>query len=323
VAANDERSSRLLNLVTALQDTSVPLSADEIRERVPGYTAGAYESFRRTFERDKDDLRRMGVEIEVVELLAQDPPTSGYRIRRDRYELPDPGLTPVELASLVAATRVVNLIGTEVGDPADGFRKLGGFGDGAADAAPGPVEVEVPAALVDVFDGVLDRRLLQFPYNDSDRTVEPHRVHFERGHWYLLAWDRSVEDRRTFRVDRIGGVRRGEPEAFERRPELGDITMRPWEYGDGPATEVRIRLDRVAAAALRSDEPELELLPVGDPTAGHGAGTCDVLLHVVDRRGLFHFLVSFLDRAEALEPPAVRADFVGWLEAQCGDGGVT
>ncbi len=310
MAANDERSSRLLNLVTALQDTSLALTAEEIRERVPGYTATEHEAFRRTFERDKDDLRRMGVEIDVVELVQHDPPVAGYRIRRDRYELADPELEPLELAALVAATQIVRLIGPGVADPEDGFRKLGGFGDGTSDPAAGPVEVDVPEVLVDVFDAVLDQRLLAFPYNGVDRVVEPLQVQFGRGHWYLIAHDRGVDDQRTFRVDRIETVRKGEPGDFERSEVAGGVRMRPWEYGEGPATPVVVRLDDVAAAALRVDEPELELREVGD---GPDDGGWEVTLDVVDGRGLFHFLVSFLDRAEVCSPAQVRDTYVAWL----------
>ena len=310
MAANDERSSRLLNLVTALQDTSLALTADQIRERVPGYTAAEYEAFRRTFERDKDDLRRMGVEIDVVELTQHDPPVAGYRIRRDRYELADPGLTPLELAALVAATQVVNLIGSEVDVPEDGFRKLGGFGDGAAESATGSVELDVPDALVDVFDAVLDRRVVEFVYHEADRQVEPLQVHFQRGHWYLIAHDRGVDDQRTFRVDRIESIRSGEPAAFERTLVSGGVRMRPWEYGEQAPTPVVVRLDDVAASALRVDEPELELRPLGD-------GSFEVTLDVVDERGLFQFLVSFLDRAVVVGPPGTRDAYVEWLRAQC------
>ncbi len=57
---------RLLNIVAALQASSVPLTAEEIRERVPGYESHSDDTFRRTFERDKDELRQAGVPVETV-----------------------------------------------------------------------------------------------------------------------------------------------------------------------------------------------------------------------------------------------------------------
>ena len=56
---------RLLNLTAALLDIPRPLTVEDIREAIPGYPDNE-PSFRRSFERDKDDLREMGVPIEVV-----------------------------------------------------------------------------------------------------------------------------------------------------------------------------------------------------------------------------------------------------------------
>ena len=56
---------RLLNLTAALLETGRPLTAEEIHRRVPDYP-DAQPSFHRAFERDKDDLREMGVPIELA-----------------------------------------------------------------------------------------------------------------------------------------------------------------------------------------------------------------------------------------------------------------
>ena len=72
---------RLLNIVAALQAASVPLTAEELRERVPGYEGQTDDTFRRTFERDKDDLREVGVPIETVSVEHVEQPRSAYRIR--------------------------------------------------------------------------------------------------------------------------------------------------------------------------------------------------------------------------------------------------
>ncbi|MGH9186220.1 MAG: helix-turn-helix transcriptional regulator, partial [Acidimicrobiales bacterium] len=75
---------RLLNLTALLLETPRPLTAEEIRTRVPHYPDDK-ESFRRSFERDKEDLREKGVPIDVEEVPGIDPPIDGYRIRKDRY----------------------------------------------------------------------------------------------------------------------------------------------------------------------------------------------------------------------------------------------
>ena len=113
---------RLLNLTAALLETTRPLSADELRQRVPGYPE-AKTSFRRAFERDKDDLRDMGIPLQL-ELIERDGlQVDGYRIPKDEYYLPDPDLTADELAALHLAASTV-LIGGQQGSEA--LWKLGG-----------------------------------------------------------------------------------------------------------------------------------------------------------------------------------------------------
>ena len=67
-----DKLERLLNLTAALLHTSRPLTAEEIRERVPGYPDGL-SAFRRTFERDKDDLREMGVPLSIERIEGETP----------------------------------------------------------------------------------------------------------------------------------------------------------------------------------------------------------------------------------------------------------
>src|SRR5918994_1151489 len=83
---------RLLNLTALLLETPRPLSAVEIRDRL-GVYAAENDAFRRAFERDKDDLRAMGVPLEVQDVPGVVPAVEGYRIPKDRYYLRDPGLT--------------------------------------------------------------------------------------------------------------------------------------------------------------------------------------------------------------------------------------
>ena len=55
---------RLLKLLAVLIDTTRPITADDLRQRIGGYPDNT-ASFRRAFERDKDDLRSMGITIAV------------------------------------------------------------------------------------------------------------------------------------------------------------------------------------------------------------------------------------------------------------------
>ena len=63
----DEKTERLLNLVIALLGTKSFMKKSEILKEIPGYT-GSIEARERMFERDKEDLRRVGIAIQVSSL---------------------------------------------------------------------------------------------------------------------------------------------------------------------------------------------------------------------------------------------------------------
>ncbi|MEI6250873.1 MAG: hypothetical protein WCP54_06925, partial [Actinomycetes bacterium] len=96
-----EKSERLINLTMALLATTRPLRKSEIFSLVQGYD-GSPESCDRMFERDKDDLRNIGVPLSVVELEAG--MDSGYRIQPDEYSIPEMHFTPEESSLLAIAS---------------------------------------------------------------------------------------------------------------------------------------------------------------------------------------------------------------------------
>ncbi|NDA40949.1 MAG: hypothetical protein EBX88_05920, partial [Actinobacteria bacterium] len=80
------KTERLVNLTMALLGTKRYMTKSEIFRRVAGYS-GSNETKERMFERDKDDLRTLGIEIEVA---SHDPlfeDEVGYRIRAEVFQL--------------------------------------------------------------------------------------------------------------------------------------------------------------------------------------------------------------------------------------------
>ena len=97
---------RLVNLVIALLSTRGFITADKIRSSVAGYSESpSAEAFSRMFERDKNELRDLGIPLEAGRVSALDP-TEGYRINRDAYALPPVELTPDEAAAVAVATQL-------------------------------------------------------------------------------------------------------------------------------------------------------------------------------------------------------------------------
>jgi len=101
------RIERLVNLIAALLETRRPLTADEIRNEVAGYGGTSLEAFRRSFERDKETLREMGVPLEIVPTDAFSEQADGYIIPKDRYYLPELDLELDELAALKLASEAI------------------------------------------------------------------------------------------------------------------------------------------------------------------------------------------------------------------------
>lgn len=293
---------RLLKLLAVLLDTTQPLSAEDLRRRIGGYPENQ-ASFRRTFERDKDDLRSMGVNIRVAPVPATEPPLDGYIVDREEYAGQDPGLEPDELAALHLAAALVRV--DEVGD--DAFWKLGGGGTGDSPDTPpvGTVGASDDAGILHT--AIAERRVARFRYRDVDRELEPARLSFVQGKWYVSGHDRSRDAERVFRIDRIDGViTLGPSDAFERRPARGPEVTRTWELGDEVPVSAKVRIDADEAlwarVNLRPDEIEVA-----------EDGSVIINMRVRNTDGFRDWLLKFLDNAEVLEPDHLRATIVDWL----------
>jgi predicted DNA-binding transcriptional regulator YafY len=313
-----DRLERLINLMAALLEADRPLDRFELRRRVSGYGGDVEEgTFRRMFERDKEALRQMGVPL-VVEALNPERPElgEGYRIPRERYELPDPGLDADELAALRLAAAAVS-----VGEDQEAQREgpsatraaLWKLGGGAEVSAPVVAALPGSEHLPALFAATAARQPLTFRYHGHPRRVEPWRLSYRGGHWYLSGFDRDRQEARTFRLDRFAGAPEADGPAgsFERPPGSGGPVPPPWLLGDEEETvEAELLVD-----ADQAPWAEAEAGPYG--RAEHrGDGALVLRLPVTNRAGFRSFVLGFLDHAEVLGPPELRAEFVGWLEAQ-------
>ena len=295
-----DKLERLLNLTAALLHAEIPLTAEELRDRVGGYP-DTKATFRRAFERDKDDLRSMGMPLRVEPVPGVAPPVDGYRLVRDEYAGTELAFEADELAALHLATSLVRLDGDDTA-----LVKLGAAGGNAPTDSVGRVPFN--DTLATMIGAAVDRKALAFTYNDVERIVEPWKLSFTRGHWYLSGFDRLRQDQRLYRVDRIEGdvSLSGPAEA-----PVGDVNepidLRGWELGDGPAVEATIVVDVDQAAYARHILGDVVDQPDGSVTA---------TLDVRNIDGFRSFVLSFLEHAEILEPADLRHDFVEWLEAQ-------
>src|SRR3978361_888460 len=95
-----------MNLTICLLVARTNLTKDRIRQAVEGYHGLTDEAFDRMFDRDKEELRVLGVPIEVAPIARGFDDEVGYRIHRDKFELPEITLEADEAAVIGLAARV-------------------------------------------------------------------------------------------------------------------------------------------------------------------------------------------------------------------------
>jgi proteasome accessory factor B len=224
-----KRAERLVNLVIALLGTRQYLTAARIRATVPGYEQDdgsdrADEAFKRMFERDKAELREMGVPLETGRTSVFDT-EDGYRIARADYELPEITLTGEEAAAVGLALRLWE--SAQLAGPAhSALVKLKAAGIDVDSSRAIPLRPRLDAgepAFEPCYAAARDRRQLEFDYRRPDeeqptrRHVQPWGVVAWHGRWYLVGLDLDRQAPRQFRLSRIVGEPRpvGRPGAFE------------------------------------------------------------------------------------------------------------
>lgn len=245
------RAERLVNLVLCLLSTRQYLTAERIRGIVPGYAdAPSDDAFFRTFERDKAELRDLGIPLEIGRNSAFDS-VDGYRIARRDYELGDVDLEPDEAAAVALAARLWD--SPELAGAAQSallkLRAAGVDVDRTASSVVEPrVRISEPA-FWPLVSAVREGRAVTFDYRRSNspdvgrREIEPWGVISWRGRWYLVGHDRDRGARRCFRLSRIRGeVATNGPAGVVQRPE--DIDLLRVVAGDEPehAPSVPVRL---------------------------------------------------------------------------------
>lgn len=287
---------RLFSLVLALLATRGGLTKAEILSTVQGYRQrysadGGNAALERQFERDKDDLRELGVPLEVIESPGQagNNQLLRYRIPKGRYDVPaDLAFTPQELTLLSLAAAVwregslsaqsrraimkLRSLGTESDEPLLGY-------------AP---RVRVREAAFAPLSVALERHTIAtFSYLKPDdraargRTVGPLALVQHEGRWHLFAFDQDARADRTFLLSRIVGdvtvtdrpftVEPGDhaARALEQLEQLWRDNVADLEVAEG--TDAAVRLGNrfgVQAGIVRAHYTDLDIF--ADELAGYG-----------------------------------------------------
>lgn len=304
------RTERLVNLVICLLSTRRFLTAAQIAATVPGYEHDPddprdHEAFQRKFERDKAELRELGVPLETGTASVFDT-EPGYRIAHREYALPEIPLEPDEAAAVGIAARLWQHAGLAAA-ASSGLAKLRAAGidvDPQATLGMEPV-VTVDPAFAPLTAAARDRRAVTFDYRVPDddvptsRRLQPWGVVCWRGRWYVVGHDLDRAATRCFRLSRVVGTVRmvGRPGGYA-PPEGVDLIshVARW-FGPVERTGRATVLARPGrAAGLRRWAGEIISGPDGDR----------LVLPYADPEALAGTLVGYGPDIRVLDPPEVR-----------------
>ena len=297
MAARIPAEERLTNLVVALMATEIGLTKQQILDNVSGYRqradAGARsDALEKMFERDKDELRSLGIPVETIGDAADpnDLREARYRIPQAEYDLPsDIDFTPAELAVLRLAGSVWSAESAS-GDAQSGVRKIRALGiDGdepiigfapritARDAAFGPLQEAIEKSRVVMFDYLK-------PGEDAPRRrrMQPLALVDYEARWHVFGIDVDAAADRTFLLSRIVGEVRMTAASFDPalRDGAGDRALSGLEAVAAqnsallevtPGTEASLRLGRRAVPAVQGIRvPFVDLHILADELASYG-----------------------------------------------------
>ena len=307
-----DKAERLINLTMALLASTRFLSKNEIYTIVPGYS-GSAESKERMFERDKNDLRDLGLEIEV----GNDDPLfddeAGYRIDAQRYSFDLGELDGVDLAllSLSAANWQSSLLSKSGQSAIRKLESISASSDTESLHLP-HYSPEVPGKHFEIlWKAITDKRRVSFTYNsqhDSYRTIEPYGLTLNRGFWYLVGRDLDKEEIRLFKVVRIADDLEmdNSKKSFD-QPD--PVTLRNLMRNDG-GSDQRIEVDLLIAQGRAYEIRRIaQIQPSSDEweSATLVADSQFELFELLARAGVSVIITS---------PQQIRDEYIAWIRGK-------
>lgn len=342
------KTARWLDLLAFLLQRRYPVPREEIFRKVRGYLGEdaddasdrERESARRKFERDKDELRALAIEIETVEMPAHagDEPSQAYRLKPGGFYLPYFELHPAErkadhpyselrriplsrseLRILDRATkRLAERTEFPLADAAASLRRKLAFDLPLPQAEvervlAEPLPEECQAALSALQAATAERRAVRCTYHSigrdetNRREIEPWALFFDRSNWYCVARARDRDALRVFRVDRMCDVEPlPGPEQRFTVPDDFDVRTflgrQPWDLSDRPPERVRVRFGFPQSRWVLNEERGTPVEPVLDD----GGAVID--FQVRERGAFLRWVLTFRQQARILEPQEMATE---------------
>lgn len=295
----DAKMERLLNLALALLGSRRFITKSELLSAIPGYE-GAPDARDRMFERDKDELRALGIEIEVRQLDALFDDEVGYRIRSDSYRNQLPKLTAEEGLIAGAALSMVALLRRD-----EGIRKTQIKLDPLIDSQSSPLNrildrqglagMVTSTCLPSLLKAIHQKSEISFRYerdgdgSRAERHIEPYKLFLHGEEWFLYGFDRDRNAERLFHLDNILG-----------EIELLDAQFAPPEHVSAISFDQPMPTEEIICRV--PEELGQSLILEGGEIMVESSGTVDVRFRTMNRDRLLRILLSIHPRIEVLSP---------------------
>lgn len=323
---------RLFSLVLALLATESGLTKNEILSTVQGYrqryrSGGDNANLERQFERDKDDIRDLGVPLETLDSPgdAGNNQTLRYRIPRGAYELPQDITFSSDETTLLNLAAMVWREGSLSGESRRALLKLRSLGVVADEPVIGYApRLRLRDSAFEPLSSALEKHLIvRFDYlkpgEDAarEREVIPLALVQYQGRWHLSAEEVSGNEEhgahKTYLLRRIvGPVTTGKVVAAHPGDHAAAALAgleAVWEDG---VADVQVVRDSDAATRLANRRGTERL-------DGDVEGEERLRLHWVDANILADELAGFGPEVLVLSPTWLRDAVVSRLERTVAD----
>lgn len=320
MAAKVTKDERIFSLILALVASRDGLTKQQILSTVHGYasdyaTGRNIDALERKFERDKGEVRDMGVNIEILEPVGEAGTTHNQRyfISHRDYDLPESmRITPDEMTLLSLAGRAWQERSL-MSDARNGLIKLTALGVDADDSLVGvSPQISTEGRIVGIVSDALSRDgVLHFQYfKPGDelpraRMAAPLGLLFWKGHWYMLAFDLLASGERTFLLDRM-----------TTEPTIDEAITH-----ERPAEDYAARLQTELEELEKRNEATIHLTPGSDArlrlTVKYGflADTGTIYVGYADEALLADELAGYGPEVRVSSPPSLVAAVKSRLRA--------
>lgn len=298
---------RVLNLFTLLHRLTTPLTREQIvAQMARGMTPYPVEEAaqRQLFGSDKNTIARdLGVPVRQSVAQGEEAGQTKYWISEEDMCIPEFDLTEEEMSVLSLALASIHQFVPEASEALMKLEGLSPQGRGVN------FNVEIPLIVVRLTEIAQRRQLVDISIDSENIVVDPERLLFDKGTWYLIATPVGEKKMRAIKCARIGAdfSITGNVSSAKRK-KLGNRELRHLVHNvEGSDLEATVIVDALAAGMSWWDTRVVETESMSD-------GRLRITVVVDDPARFRGWVLGFGTHAVVEGPASLRDDFMTWLD---------